>query len=72
MFGKLFDVLGKMPSTNTRIAVTLLCVVATAVRVVALGWNPSLEWLGFLVAMSGIDAAQYFGKRSTFQSEAPK
>ena len=68
---------GNLPTTQVRISVTLLCVIATALRyvlseqhVLANGlvqsfWEPSWQWLGFLVAMSGLDAAQYLGKRTT-------
>ena len=74
---KLLDLWGKLPTTPVRITVTLCCVIATTVRyilshehvlpngTVESFWQPSLEWLGFLVAMSGLDAAQYVGKRAT-------
>ena len=58
--------LATMPSTNTRIAVTLLCVVGTAVRYWAsASWEPSDGWLTFLVAMSGVDVLQFHSKRTT-------
>jgi hypothetical protein len=66
---QLFKWLAKLPSTNTRIVVTLACVIATAVRVVALGWSPPIEWLAFLLAMAGVDAAQFTAKRMTHQGE---
>lgn len=65
---RLLDWLGKMPSTNTRIAVTLVCVLLTAVaycvawRAPDSGWE---AWLAFLAAMSGLDAMTFFAKRKT-------
>lgn len=58
--------LGQLPSTNARVAVTLVCVFGTAVRYwLGHGWAPSGEWLAFLAAMSGIDGAVFFAKRKT-------
>lgn len=58
--------LATMPSTNTRIAVTLLCVLGTAVRYWSSeSWAPSTNWLTFLGAMSGIDGAVFYAKRRT-------
>lgn len=60
--------LGRLPSTNARIAVTLVCVLVTALaysiawRAPDTGWE---SWLTFLAAMSGLDAAQFFAKRKT-------
>jgi hypothetical protein len=77
MLERWFTLWGKLPTTQARITVTLACVIATTVRyvvseqhVLANGqlqsfWEPSWQWLGFLIAMSGLDAAQYFGKRTT-------
>lgn len=58
-----WDFLTSFPSTNGRIASSILLAMATGVRVVALGWTPPVEWLGFLVAWGGLDVAQYVGKR---------
>lgn len=60
--------LQSLPSTNSRIAVTLLLAVGTAVRYLGFGlpessqtgWN---SWLVFVAVMAGIDASQYIGKR---------
>lgn len=65
---KLNEWLGKLPSTNARIALTLVCVLMTAIayciawRAPESGWE---AWLAFLAAMSGLDAVQFFAKRKT-------
>lgn len=66
-----------LPSTNARIAVTLVLCAATTVRY--LGWGTPDEgaegwfgeWLLFLAAMAGIDALQFFGKRTTYAAPSP-
>lgn len=64
--GRLTAWLATLPSTNARIAVTLLCVVGTSVRYWSSGsWSPSVEWLAFLASMSGLDTVQFFAKRKT-------
>lgn len=64
-----FTWLASLPSTNARIAVTLLCVLGTAARYwSSASWEPSVEWLAFLAAMSGLDAAQFYAKRVTFKN----
>lgn len=80
MIAKLTAWLASMPSTNTRIAVTLALYLATAVRY--LGWgvpnglqgdarvNAWDSWLLLIAAMAGIDAAQFWAKRAT-QSPPP-
>lgn len=55
----------EMPSTNVRIAMSIIMALATAVRVVFLGWEPSYQWLGFLVIWAGLDVAQFSSKRNT-------
>ena len=66
-----FAIWGEFPTTQARVTMTLGCVLATALRYVVSGlwtatqWSPSYEWLGFLLLMSGVDALQYFGKRTT-------
>jgi len=66
-----------MPSTNVRIASTIMLVIGTfalmALSVIILliqgkpgqGWEPSALWLGFLVALGGLDLAQFGTKRTT-------
>lgn len=64
--------LGKVPTTNVRILVTLGAVMLTTLRYVTSDvWVPSLEWLGFLVAMSGVDAVQFYSKRVTHTPGSP-
>jgi len=63
---RLWALWGKLPTTQVRITVTLGAVVATTVKyVLSSTWVPSYEWLGFLVLMSGVDAAQWLAKRTT-------
>ncbi len=62
--------LAELPSTNARIVLTLLLALATGCRVIALGWDPPETWLVFLTVWSGIDVAQYLGKRMTYQKDA--
>ena len=68
--------LAEMPSTNVRIATSILMAMLTclvmllaALIVVLRGtgspWEPSYEWLGFLVLWAGLDVAQFIGKRQT-------
>lgn len=60
--------LGKLPSTNARIALTLVCVFMTAFAYCVIweapktGWE---AWLTFLGVMSGLDSVQFFAKRKT-------
>ena len=59
--------LAALPSTNVRIFVTLVVFLATALRYLTAtdGWTPSLEWVGLLLGMAGVDAAQFLAKRRT-------
>ena len=65
---RLMEWLGKLPSTNARIAISLCCIVLTAVTYCIHwaapdgGWE---MWLAFLAALSGLDAVQFFAKRKT-------
>lgn len=63
------ELLAKLPSTNARIVTSLVLALGTGIRYVAFakpdGWEPSIEWLGFLVTMMGLDVAQFAAKRST-------
>ena len=59
--------LATLPTTNVRIFVTLAVFIATAGRYLTArdGWTPSLEWVGLLLCMSGMDVAQFYSKRRT-------
>jgi hypothetical protein len=59
--------LSELPSTNARIAVSLLLALATGVRVLASWEAPPTEWLVFLAAMMGLDVAQFAAKRATYR-----
>ena len=67
----LLDLLAKLPSTNSRIALTLVLAMGTGIRYwVSQGpepWEPNWEWLAFLTAMAGLDVAQFTAKRKTHQ-----
>lgn len=68
--------LSKLPSTNARIASTLFLALLTTLRYLSSGmalgtlqiaaWQPSESWLLFLAAMSGLDLAQFYAKRKTY------
>lgn len=63
---RLLGWLAKLPTTNARIAVTLILATGTAIRYWADGsWEPAWDWLAFLAVMSGLDAAQFHSKRKT-------
>lgn len=56
--------LEKMPTTNARIAVSLVLAIATGVRVL-FDWNPPSDWLVFLTVWAGLDVLQFGAKRMT-------
>lgn len=64
---RLLEIWGKLPTTQVRVTVTLGAVIFTTVRYVFshTGWVPDITWLTFLLAMSGVDAAQFLVKRTT-------
>lgn len=86
MMAWLWEWLGAMPSTNARIFATICVFVLTAMRYLSSGayieisgarvgvtaFEPNWDWLGFLLLMAGIDAAQYFGKRTTHKEPPQK
>lgn len=60
------DWLAKLPTTNTRIAATIVLAFGTGIKYWAsAAWEPSWEWLSFLVVMSGLDVTQFVQKRRT-------
>ncbi len=63
---KTLEVLGKVPTTQLRILVTLALVIGTAIKIWrAPDWSPEWDWLLFLAGMSGLDVLQHYGKRLT-------
>jgi len=65
---RLIDWLAKLPSTNARIAMTLLLGLGTGVKYWAsANWEPSWEWLSFLVLWAGLDVAHFATKRTTYK-----
>ena len=62
----------EMPTTNVRIALTLLLVLLTGTRYLLIGepagdgWE---SWLTFLAAMAGIDVLQFASKRATVKPD---
>jgi hypothetical protein len=61
----LMELLGKLPTTNARIAATLAIWLATGIWVIGFGGDPSYEFLGTIIVMSGLDAVQFNAKRKT-------
>lgn len=58
--------LARLPTTNARIAMTLVLALGTGIKYWAsFEWEPSWAWLSFLVAMAGLDVAQFATKRKT-------
>lgn len=57
-----------LPTTQIRVLVTLVVVLATATRYLSDGWVPADSWLVFLGAMSGLDIAQFAAKRVTHRA----
>lgn len=76
MIDHLLTLLGKLPTTQARVVVTLAAILATTARYVSShstflegrmleSWEPSAEWLGFLLLLAGVDTAHFLGKRLT-------
>ena len=57
--------LAKLPTTNARIAVTILLILATGIMTLIRWTPPPIEWLGFLALSAGLDVAQFHSKRLT-------
>jgi hypothetical protein len=62
---KIWEFLAKMPAVNVKLAFAMLLAAATAVKVLAFNWEPTILWLGFVSAWDGIALGQYAIKRST-------
>ncbi len=60
--------IGDLPTTKIRILFTVAIWVGTAIWIWS-GGLPSIEFLGTIVAMSGLDAVQHIGKRATANPE---
>lgn len=65
---KIIKFIGELPTTKIRILFTVAIWVGTAIWVFT-GGMPSIEFLGTIVAMSGLDAVQHIGKRATANPE---
>lgn len=74
--GGILDWIGRVPTTQIRVLITCGAIIVTTARYVlepsqclggqcTPGWEPSIEWLGFLATMAGIDTAHFLGKRKT-------
>jgi len=66
---RIFELVGKLPTVQTRIAVTLLIWLGTAIACWA-GFDLTPEFAALIAVMSGVDAAAYHSKRSTFDPKA--
>ena len=63
---KTIDFIAKLPTTQIRILSTVGLMWATAIRYFSsTSWKPDWEWLTFLLAAGGVDAAQWISKRVT-------
>lgn len=68
----LIEWLGRVPTTNLRICVTLVVILATAARYLSSAtWVPNLEWEAFLVALAGVDSLTFVAKRKTQHPTPP-
>jgi hypothetical protein len=61
----MIDFLGRLPTTNARIAVTILLIFGTGVVTLWRWTEPPVAWLSFLVLSAGLDVAQFHSKRTT-------
>lgn len=67
------DTLNNINSTSFRISFTYVFLIGgTAIKYWWTGVAPADSWLMFLGGMSGIDAAQFVGKRFSFKPEASR
>lgn len=62
---RLLEWLGKVPTTQARMVTTLAVFAGTAAWYWVTKQSPSVEWLGFLLAMSGLDVSHFASKRLT-------
>lgn len=61
------ELLGILPTTQFRVVVSAIPILSTTARYVFShsGWEPSYEWLAFLLLLAGADTVHFLGKRST-------
>lgn len=72
---KFLKFVAEFSTSNARIFSTIFLSVATAAKYLltscnivdaqCVHWEPSVEWCGFLIAMSGLDVGHYLVKRKT-------
>lgn len=78
---KFINFIGTTNTTALRIIVTIGMSILTMIAYFSAGlyaqfhgqtaWEPSNEWLMFLAGMAGIDVAQFFAKRKTYDAALP-
>ena len=61
----MMQLIATLPTTNLRIAISLMLFFATGVRVLVTNEAPPWEWLLFLGAAMGVDVVQFGVKRAT-------
>ena len=61
--------LAELPTTNLRIAVTLVMAIGTGARVLLTSWDVPGDWLTFLTVWAGLDVVQFGTKRATYKPE---
>lgn len=67
----MIDFLAQLPTTNLRLAATVLLIVLTGLTVIVTrfldhAWTaPAEAWLGFLLLLAGVDTTHFFLKRKT-------
>jgi len=66
---KILHFIAELPTTNARIVSSIVMAMGTWIKILATGWVPTWEWLVFLIAWAGIDAAQFATKRITHVTE---
>lgn len=62
----IYYLIANVPTTSLRIIITLYIAIRTTEHYMRTPeFVPSLEWLGFILALSGVDVAQWVVKRKT-------
>lgn len=66
MMDQIVAFIGKIPTTQGQFCIAWLLWLGTGVRyLTAAKWEPSYEWLGALLLLSGVSTAHFIGKRVT-------